>query len=222
MSSLRKLILIFIVVGVALVGYRIYNEKKIYEQIIRKRNDLVERLAADVQEDIDIDSLIKKIKSTDCGESYPISMQTTKVTYHFHENSAIFTHTTTEIFEKYLVREYFHRSNECFMKDTCRYDEKEFNQLKKSLSEIRFKVAEKDETLEKLLNSGGPGFNFSFEVDSGRYLYYNHSDILLGDYQRVEDIINQFIIAHPSLDEMAAREEWESKFEKLYNNSHLQ
>ena len=52
--------------------------------------------------------------------------------------------------------------------------------------------------------------------------WYDNSDILLGDYQRVEDIINQFIIAHPSLDEMAAREEWESKFEKLYNNSHLQ
>ena len=125
------------------------------------------------------------------AQDYPIDTKTSKITYNHHTNSGMAIYTTIQIFQDSLVWDYIEARNDCRLKDICKYDKEEFNKLIKELSKIKFSATDEPNSL-----CGGAGYSYSFETNSERYLYYDDSSSLSGDYRKVSDLIQQFIWAH--------------------------
>ena len=152
-------------------------------------------------------------KSTDTimqseSHSCPISLNTTKIIYMHHTNSGIAIYTTIVIREDCLVWEYHEARNDCWLKDSCKYNKKEYEGLIKNLSKIHFS-ATKIRDLEPV---GASGYSYSFESNSNEYLHYNKYYELKGDYGQVSSLIQQFISSHET--------ECEILFRKLSREPH--
>lgn len=148
--------------------------------------------------------IVKTIKSE---SKCPIKEGTTKIAYHHHTNSGMAIYTTVEIFPDHLVWRYSEARNGCHLKDECHYDKEDFDKLVKELSTIQFSTRDLED-----YSVGGAGYSYSFHLNSERYLYFNNLYQLSGDYDQVEDLIQQFIKSHKTKCEIL--------FEKLAKEPH--
>jgi hypothetical protein len=123
--------------------------------------------------------------------SCPISLKTTKIIYHEHTNSGVAIYTTITIFEDHLVYERNYARKNHISKYSCEYSKDEFNELIMRLSKVQFSA-----TYVRNHKLGGPGFEYSFESDSGQYLQYNNVSKLSGNYEQVSSLIQKFIEEH--------------------------
>ena len=123
--------------------------------------------------------------------SCPIMEETTKITYRHHSNSAMCIYTTVEIYPEYLVWKYEEARNDCYLIDTCCYKKEDYDKLLKELSTIKFSAIH-----NKYRYIGGPGYRYSFEVDTVSYLYFDDSYQFSGDYDKATTLIQQFIKSH--------------------------
>ena len=128
-----------------------------------------------------------------CGslKPCPITTETTKIVYSEHSNSGIAILMTYEIARDSLVWECKNFRNNRHLRDVARYDAQDFETLVTALSTIRFSAKDAHDA-----SSGGSGWGCSFDNEKGRYLQYNSSYELSGDYEKVTDMIQQFINAH--------------------------
>lgn len=123
----------------------------------------------------------------------PIKRQTTKISYHHHTNSGMAIYTTVKLYPDYLVWEYNEARNDCRLKDSCRYNKKDFEILVMKLSEIEFSATDLHDH-----RVGGAGYSYSFVVNGECYLYFDNLYQFSGNYQTVQDLIQQFIKSHPT------------------------
>lgn len=133
----------------------------------------------------------RKESTTTTPDSCLIKQGTTKILYRHHSNSAMCIYTTVEIYPEYLVWKYEEARNNCNLIDTCCYKKEDYDKLLKELSAIKFSA-----TRNKYRRIGGPGYSYSFEVDSVRYLFFDDSYQYSGDYNKVQDLLQQFIKSH--------------------------
>lgn len=134
----------------------------------------------------------KEFKTT-TPDSCLIKRGTTKILYRHHSNSSMCIYKTVEIYPEYLVWKYKEARNDCYLIDTCRYKKEDYGKLLKELSTIKFSA--KDNEPRRV---GGPGYSYSFEIDSVSYLFFDDSYQLSGDYKKVQCLIQQFIESHPT------------------------
>ena len=159
-----------------------------------------------------------KESKTTTPDSCLIKRETTKILYRHHSNSAMCIYKTVEINPDYLVWKYKELRNNCYLIDTCRYKKEDYDKLLKELSTIKFSA--KDNEPRRV---GGPGYSYSFEVDSVSYLYFDDSYQLSGDYKKVQSLIQQFIQSHQTRCEKLFKKHsklphqkgWFGKFRKL-------
>ena len=111
----------------------------------------------------------KEFKTT-TPDSCLIKRETTKIIYRHHSNSGMCIYTTVEIYPDYLVWKYKELRNDCYLIDTCRYKKEDYDKLLKELSTIKFSAIH-----NKYHRIGGPGYSYSFEVDSVCYLRFDDS-----------------------------------------------
>ena len=130
---------------------------------------------------------------TSCGslKSCPITTGTTKIVYSEHSNSGIAILMTYEIASDSLVWDYQDFRNDRHLRDVARYDAQDFEALVAALSTIQFSAKDAHD-----YSSGGSGWGCSFDNEKGRYLQYNSTYKLSGDYEKVTNMIQQFIDAH--------------------------
>ena len=128
-----------------------------------------------------------------CGslKPCPITTGTTKIVYSEHTNSGIAISTTYEIARDSLVWDYREYRNDRHLRDVVRYDAQDFEALVTALSTIRFSAKDAHD-----VSSGGEGWGCSFDNGKGRYLQFNSTYKLSGDYEKVTDLIKQFVDAH--------------------------
>lgn len=123
----------------------------------------------------------------------PIKKETTKISYRRHTNSGMAITTTVKLYPDYLVWEYNEARNDCRLRDTCRYNKRDFEKLVMQLSKIEFSATDIHDD-----RVGGAGYSYSFVVNAERYLYFDNLYQLSGDFQTVQDLIQQFIKSHPT------------------------
>jgi len=128
-----------------------------------------------------------------CGslKPCPITTGTTKIVYSEHSNSGIAIMTTYEITRDSLVWLYQEFRTDRCLRDVAKYDAQDFEALVTALSTIRFSAKDAHD-----VSSGGSGWGCSFDNEKGRYLQYNSTYKLSGDYEKVTDMIQQFVEAH--------------------------
>jgi len=132
-----------------------------------------------------------KASTTATPDSCLIKQRTTKILYRHHSNSTMCIYTTVEIYPEYLVWKYQEARNDCYLMDTCRYKKEDYDKLLKELSTIKFSAKR-----NKYHRIGGPGYSYSFEIDSVRYLFFDVSYQFSGDYNKLQDLLQQFIKSH--------------------------
>ena len=122
----------------------------------------------------------------------PIKMETTKIVYTSYTNSGTAIVTKIEITRDSMMRDQKDYRNNLHQQTSVKIDGKDYDELINLLSAISFKVKNIDDT-----SAGGSGWAYSFETASGRYMYFNSSDKLSGNYDEVIKAISQFIEHHP-------------------------
>ena len=138
-------------------------------------------------------SMLSLTGITSCGslKSCPITTGTTKIVYSEHSNSGIAILMTYEIASDSLVWDYNEYREDLHLRDVVRYDAQDFETLVTALSTIRFSAKDAHD-----VSSGGDGWACSFDNGEGRYLQFNNTYKLSGDYEKVTDLIKQFVDAH--------------------------
>lgn len=121
----------------------------------------------------------------------PIQTSTTKITFSEHSNSGLAISTTYEICEDSLVWSRMEPRYGWRLRDVLRYDKQDFQELLTALSAIRFSARDTHDH-----SVGGSGWGVSFENQKGCYFHYNSKFKLSGEYERVTEIINEYIEKH--------------------------
>lgn len=118
-------------------------------------------------------------------------MSTTKILYTKFSNSGIAISMTYEITADSMVWQYTEHRNSLCIRAVSRYDIQDFEALVAALSSIRFSAKDAHD-----ISSGGSGWGCCFDNENGRYLQFNSSYNLSGDYEKVTDMILQFTEDH--------------------------
>lgn len=128
-----------------------------------------------------------------CGSlrTCPITSGTTKIVYSEHTNSGIAILTTYEIGRDSLVWERKEFRSGRHQREVAQYDAQDFEALVNALAAIQFSAKDANDA-----SSGGSGWGCSFDNEKGRYLQFNDTYKLSGDYERVIDLIVNFVEDH--------------------------
>lgn len=121
----------------------------------------------------------------------PISTGTTKIVYAEHSNSGIATETKYEITADSLVCVFTDFRNDLHRRETNLVESKDFEALVTTLSQIKFSAKDLDD-----VSSGGEGWGCGFYNEKGRYLHFNNTFKLTGDYEQVIKLIQAFAEQH--------------------------
>ncbi len=141
------------------------------------------------------------------SKSHPVKAETTKITYTAYSNSGMAIHTDVQLFPDHLVWEYREMRTDCHLTDTFRYDRADYDALVARLSAISFSARDVDD-----YSSGGDGYAFAFDDQSGTYFHFDDSYSLAGDHEEVSRLILSFIEEH--------RTECEVLFKRLSGMPH--
>lgn len=121
----------------------------------------------------------------------PIQMSTSKITFSEHSNSGLLISTTFEICEDSLVWSRMEPRYGWKLRDVSPCDKQDFKGLLTELSTIRFSARDTHDH-----SVGAAGWGVSFENQKGRYFHYNDKFDLSGDYERVNEKINEYVEKH--------------------------
>lgn len=133
-------------------------------------------------------SLFSTLNATGQG---PIKMNTVKITYGTHTNSGIAIHTSYTIHEESLTWDYSEFRNDLTLSDEIKYDKKDFQNLLKALSTVKFRVKPTEYP-----TCGGGGWSCTFSDNKKCYLSMDDESELTGDYEKVLHLIYDFISKH--------------------------
>jgi len=121
-----------------------------------------------------------------------VKKETVKISYCRYSNSGLAISTWVEIYKDSLIWDYSEHRNDCHLRDVVKYDSTEFKNLIDALSQFSFSVE------RGIPTCGGEGESYSFSTNSGRYLEIDDDCVIEGDFEKVSELIRQFIQSHPT------------------------
>ncbi len=130
-----------------------------------------------------------------------VKKETTRIGYYHHTNSGEARYTSVTITPDSLIWNYSEARNGVKLRDVKKYNRTEYQALIDELSGTTFFLSGSGDN-----SSGGDGFTFSFENESGYYLMFDQSQAKTrGSYQIVV-LITDFIENHPTRCEQLFKE----------------
>jgi len=124
-------------------------------------------------------------------DSCLIKEDTTKIVYHRHTHSGLAISMTVNLYPDHLVWTYVEARRNRRQHNECIYEKEHYEKLVKELSTIQFSALGR-----RPHPTGGAGYSYSFEVNAERYLRFDNHHQLSGDYNKVQNLILQFIEEH--------------------------
>ena len=124
-------------------------------------------------------------------DSCLIKENTTKIIHHRHTNSGLAISMTVELYPDHLVWTYVEARKSHRQQNESIYEKEHYEKLVKELSTIQFSARDR-----RPHPTGGAGYSYSFEVNAERYLSFGNHHQLSGNYNKVQNLILQFIEEH--------------------------
>lgn len=121
----------------------------------------------------------------------PITTGTTRIVYAKHANSGIASQTRYEITKDSLIWNFSEPRYDRELRDAASVDAQDFEALVEALSQIKFGARDQNDH-----SAGGSGWGCGFDDEKGRYLQFNNTYKLSGDYEQVLALILQFAEQH--------------------------
>lgn len=196
------ILLIVLSIGGLFLLQNLYQERREKEMKL-----LIDKLE---KQRIELEKAFVVFFPKELSDSCPIKASTTKIIYTYHTNCGRARYSEYQIFRDSLVWDYYEARNHCHLKDVCRYERDDYDELIKTLSEWKFS----GNCNLKEVSAGGAGYGYYFEDNTQCYLHYNDSYQLAGEHNKVDQLIKQFIENHKT--------QCEILFEKYSNEPHEQ